>query len=60
MFLMNSLEYHLTIETDGAGQNSVYTNDRKQQNFDNSVFFSITKTTTDAYLVGSQKTGSVS
>lgn len=50
---MNSLESHLTVETDG-GQNSVYTSDRKQQNFDNSVFFSITETTKDVYLVGTQ------
>lgn len=51
MFLMISFESHLTVETDGAGQNSVYTSDRKQQNFDNSVFFSITETK-DMYLAG--------
>lgn len=51
---MNSLESHLTVATNGSGQNSVYTSDRKQQNFDNSVFFSITKTTKDVYLVGTQ------
>jgi len=50
---MNSLESYLTVETDGGGQTSLYTSDRKQQNSDNSVFFSITETK-DVYLVGTQ------
>lgn len=51
---MNSSESHLTIETDGGGQNNVNTSDRKQHNSDNSVFFSITDPTKDGYLVRTQ------
>lgn len=29
---MNSLEYYLTVETDGSGQNSVHASDKTQQN----------------------------
>lgn len=48
---MYSSESHLTVETDGGGQN-VYTRNRKQQNLNNSVF--LTDSTKDVYLVRTQ------
>lgn len=38
---MNSFEYHLTVETDGAGQKSVYISDKAQQNTNNLVWWSL-------------------
>lgn len=35
---MNSFEYHLTVETDGARQKSVYISDKTQQNTNNLVW----------------------
>lgn len=43
MFLMNSFEYHLNVEIDGAGQKSVYISDKTEHKQFSMVVFMILK-----------------